>query len=91
MFLHIYLLIKICKKVCIRNKNLANLGMQSKPQNSNQLGFYSTYEEQLNHQHPLFRLSQETDNMSAKIGGTWAGTDDLKQVIAMMQMEILKH
>ena len=33
--------------------------MQSKPKNSAQLGFYSTFAEQLNHNHPLFRLEKE--------------------------------
>ncbi len=33
--------------------------MQSKPKNRAQLGFYSTFEEQLNHKHPLFRLEKE--------------------------------
>lgn len=31
--------------------------MVSKPKNPNQMGFYSTFEEQLNHQHPLFKLA----------------------------------
>jgi IS5 family transposase len=32
--------------------------MLSKQRNSSQMGFYSTFEEQLNHQHPLYKLSK---------------------------------
>ncbi len=32
--------------------------MLAKQKNSSQLGFYSTYEEQLNHNHPLYKLAQ---------------------------------
>lgn len=32
--------------------------MLSKQRNSSQMGFYSTFEEQLNHHHPLFKLSK---------------------------------
>jgi IS5 family transposase len=35
--------------------------MLSKPQNKSQLGFYSTFEEQLNHSHPLYKLSNTID------------------------------
>lgn len=31
--------------------------MLAKPKNKNQLGFYSTFEEQLNHSHPLYKLA----------------------------------
>jgi IS5 family transposase len=95
MFLHIYLLIKICKKVCIRNKNLANLGMQSKPQNSNQLGFYSTYEEQLNHQHPLFRLSQEINWHILEQAFSGLYSDNMgrpaKPIRRLVSLLVLKH
>lgn len=33
--------------------------MQAKKKNQDQLSFYSTFEEQLNHQHPLFQLGNE--------------------------------
>lgn len=45
-----------CKKRAKRHKKLADLGMLSKPKNTSQLGFYTTFEEQLNHRHPLFQL-----------------------------------
>jgi IS5 family transposase len=32
--------------------------MLSKPKNTSQLGFFTTFEEQLNHQHPLFQLAK---------------------------------
>lgn len=32
--------------------------MLSKPKNTSQLGFFSTFEDQLNHQHPLFQLAK---------------------------------
>lgn len=32
--------------------------MLPKPKNSSQIGFYSTFEEQLNHTHPLYKLAQ---------------------------------
>lgn len=35
--------------------------MLSKPENSSQLSFYSTFEEQLNHRHPLFILANKID------------------------------
>ena len=33
--------------------------MLPKEKPTSQLGFYSTFEEQLNHQHPLYKLSHE--------------------------------
>ena len=33
--------------------------MLAKPRNHNQLGFYSTFEEQLDHSHSLFILSNQ--------------------------------
>src|SRR5271154_376072 len=35
--------------------------MLSKPKNASQLGFYSTFEEQLNHHHPLYKLGNTID------------------------------
>jgi IS5 family transposase len=35
--------------------------MISKPKNSSQLGFYSTFEEQLDHRHPLYLLANRID------------------------------
>lgn len=51
------LLLKNCKKACILFLKLADLIMLTKPKNKQQLGFYSTFSEQLNHHHPLFILS----------------------------------
>lgn len=33
--------------------------MSAKPKDKQQLGFYSTFEEQLNHKHPLYILAKE--------------------------------
>ena len=46
-----------CKKSGKEIKKLAYLGMLSKPKNTSQLGFYTTFEEQLNHRHALYRLT----------------------------------
>src|SRR5579863_3948879 len=35
--------------------------MLSKPTNKSQLGFYSSFEEQLNHTHPLYKLANVID------------------------------
>ena len=35
--------------------------MLAKPKNTAQLGFYSTFEEQLNHSHPLYKLANAID------------------------------
>jgi IS5 family transposase len=35
--------------------------MLNKKQSEQQLSFYSTFEEQLNHQHPLYILSNQID------------------------------
>lgn len=40
-------------------KKPADLGMLSKPKNTSQLGFYTTYEEQLNHGHALYQLTKK--------------------------------
>lgn len=40
-------------------KKHANLNMQAKEKNITQLGFYSTFEEQLNHRHPLYILANK--------------------------------
>lgn len=39
-------------------KDLANLCMLSKRKNISQLGFFTTFEDQLNHTHPLFQLAK---------------------------------
>ena len=49
--------IKICRKSKKRFKKAADLCMLPKQKNINQMGFYSTFEEQLNHNHPLYKLS----------------------------------
>jgi len=43
----------------ICNQNLANYFMISKPKSISQLGFYSTFEEQLNRSHPLHILANQ--------------------------------
>ncbi|GBL34521.1 hypothetical protein EMGBS15_01160 [Filimonas sp.] len=35
--------------------------MLAKQKNTSQLGFYSSFEEQLSHDHPLYKLSHEID------------------------------
>jgi len=49
---------KICKKIEICIPNLADF-MLSKRQSIAQLGFYSSFEEQLSHQHPLYVLANK--------------------------------
>jgi IS5 family transposase len=46
-----------CKKGLKSEKNLADLCMLAKKKNINQLGFYSTFEEQLDHNHGLYKLA----------------------------------
>jgi IS5 family transposase len=48
-------------KISRNPQNLATFGMLSKPKNTAQLGFYSTFEEQLNHHHPLYKLANTID------------------------------
>ncbi len=49
---------KICQEIEICIQNLADF-MLSKKQSSAQLGFYSTFEEQLSHKHPLYILANK--------------------------------
>jgi len=49
---------KICRKNEICIQNLADF-MLSKKQSTAQLGFYSTFEEQLSHSHPLYILANK--------------------------------
>lgn len=48
---------KSARKQQIAFKTLQIYFMLNKPTNKNQLGFYSSFEEQLNHQHPLYILA----------------------------------
>ena len=57
MYLRIKKVDKICKKIEICIQNLAIFFMLSKQQSPSQLGFYSTFEEQLSHSHPLYILA----------------------------------
>jgi IS5 family transposase len=50
---------KICGKNELCIQNLANYCMISKPKSISQLGFYSTFEEQLNRSHPLYILANQ--------------------------------
>ena len=59
MHLRIKKVDKICKKIEICIQNLADYFMLSKQQSPSQLGFYSTFEEQLSHSHPLYILSNK--------------------------------
>lgn len=69
--------------------------MQSKPQNKEQLGFYRTFEEQLNHQHPLFKLAGEIrwnifeDAFSPLYSDTMGRP--AKPIRRMVSLLILKH
>jgi IS5 family transposase len=49
---------KTCRKIEICIQNLADF-MLSKKQSTVQLGFYSTFEEQLSHSHPLYILANK--------------------------------
>lgn len=46
-----------CKKGLKSEKNLADLCMLAKKKNTDQLGFYITFEEQLDHKHGLYKLA----------------------------------
>ena len=59
MHLRIKKVDKICKKIEICIQNLADYFMLSKQQSPSQLGFYSTFEEQLSHSHPLYILANK--------------------------------
>ena len=61
MYLRIKKVDKVCKKIEICIQNLANFFMLSKQQSPSQLGFYSTFEEQLSHSHPLYILANKID------------------------------
>ena len=52
---------KICKKTRITSKKAADLFMLPKKKNTSQLGFYSTFSEQLDHKHPLYKLAKSID------------------------------
>ncbi len=69
--------------------------MQAKKKNEQQLGFYSTFEEQLNHNHPLYKLAQAINwklfddafekHYSDKMGRP------AKPIRLMVSLLILKH
>lgn len=46
-----------CRKVCMIVQKPANLHMLNKKENPAQLGLYSSFEEQLNHEHSLYILA----------------------------------
>ena len=50
---------KICREIEICIQNLADF-MLSKKQATAQMGFYSTFEEQLSHSHPLYILANKS-------------------------------
>jgi transposase, IS5 family len=52
-------LIKTCKKIRPAAEKPANLNMLARQKNNNQLGFYSTFEEQLNRSNGLFILANQ--------------------------------
>ena len=69
--------------------------MQSKPKNRAQLGFYSTFAEQLNHKHPLFRLEKEInwsvfEDAFSKLYSETMGRPG-KPIRLMVSLLILKH
>ncbi len=69
--------------------------MQAKSKNTQQLGFYSTFEEQLNHQHPLFLLAKEMrwnifDDTFSNLYSETMGRPG-KPIRRMVSLLILKH
>jgi len=69
--------------------------MISKPKNTSQLGFYSTFEEQLDHKHPLYILAnrihwQEFENAFAKHYSQTMGAP-AKPIRLMVSLLILKQ
>ncbi len=54
-------MIKSARKQQSSHKILEDLFMLNKPKDKTQLGFYSTFEEQLNSQHDLYKLANVID------------------------------
>src|SRR3989337_3373034 len=69
--------------------------MQNKSKNPGQLGFYSTFEEQLNHQHPLYILANKINWSCFEESFRTLYSDDMgrpaKPIRLMVSLLILKH
>jgi IS5 family transposase len=75
-------------------KTLQYLTMLNKEKTKNQLGFYSTFEEQLSHKHPLYILANEVnwelfENEFSKLYSTEGRP--AKPIRLMVSLIILKH
>jgi IS5 family transposase len=85
--------VKICRKFELYIQNLADF-MLSKKQNTPQLGFYSTFEEQLSHQHPLYILANTTNWNIFEEAFSELYSDEgrpAKPIRLMVSLLILKH
>jgi IS5 family transposase len=85
---------KICRKTEICIQNLANYFMLSKPKSTSQLGFYSTFEEQLSHRHPLYILANNIhwDTFEEAFAKLYSEEGrPAKPIRLMVSLIILKH
>lgn len=68
--------------------------MLSKKQNTSQIGFYSTFEEQLNHSHPLYILANQINWKIFEEAFSKLYSQEgrpAKQIRLMVSLIILKH
>lgn len=84
----------ICKKFEIYIQNLADLNMLAKKQSPAQIGFYSTFEEQLSHRHPLYILANQINwNIFEEAFATFYSEEGrpAKPIRLMVSLLMLKH
>ena len=85
---------EICGKTEICSEKLANYFMLSKPKPTSQLGFYSTFEEQLSRSHPLYMLANQINWNIFEEAFTKLYSEEgrpAKPIRLMVSLIILKH
>jgi IS5 family transposase len=85
---------KICGKTEICKRKPANFFMLSKKRNTSQIGFYSTFEEQLSHSHPLYILANQINWKIFEEAFSKLYSQEgrpAKQIRLMVSLIILKH
>jgi IS5 family transposase len=85
---------KICGKTEICKRKPANFFMLSKKRNTSQIGFYSTFEEQINHSHPLYILANQINWKIFEEAFSKLYSQEsrpAKQIRLMVSLIILKH
>jgi IS5 family transposase len=73
---------------------ILQISMIAKPKNTTQLGFYSTFEEQLNHRHPLYVLAGKVNWQLFEDSFSKLYSDEgrpAKAIRLMVSLLILKH